>query len=127
MSEMNTRYCKITAIIRVEFLERVEKKLQDIGIDGVSVSEVEGFGEYANFFRRDWLVRHARVEIFTERSKSDGIVETIIDCAHTGIAGDGIVAVLPVEKLWRVRNRQPVDETDEQSLGSPVQETPRPE
>jgi nitrogen regulatory protein P-II 1 len=99
---------KITAIIRCTLLEPVERRLQEIGVPGMTVTHVKGFGEYANFFRRDWTVTHARIEIFTEQSLVDRIVDTIQDAAHTGTPGDGIVAVLPVERLYRIREKREI-------------------
>ncbi len=98
-------YRKINAIIRRDALEKVERKLQAAGVQGISVTRVKGYGEYADFYSKDWLVSHARIEIFTHASRVDDIVETIMDAAHLGMEGDGIVAVLPVEKLYRVRTR----------------------
>ncbi|VAW89510.1 hypothetical protein MNBD_GAMMA17-635, partial [hydrothermal vent metagenome] len=57
-------YRKITAIIRRDVLEKVEQKLQAMGVQGISVTRVKGYGEYADFYSRDWMVSHARIEIF---------------------------------------------------------------
>ncbi len=46
---------KVTAIIRPDSLEKVEKALQALSVPGVSVTKVKGFGEYANFYEPDWL------------------------------------------------------------------------
>jgi nitrogen regulatory protein P-II 1 len=96
---------KVTAIFRCDSCEKVEQKLQELGVHGFSLSKVKGYGEYADLYSDDWLVTHARLEIFTETSKVDEIVEAIMDAAHVGIEGDGIVAVLPVEQLYRIRTR----------------------
>lgn len=96
---------KIIAIFRNQSLESVEGRLVDMRVKGFSVSKVKGFGEYANFFNPDWMVTHTRIEIFTEQSRVEEIVAAIMDVAHTGTAGDGIVAVLPVEKLYRIRTK----------------------
>jgi len=101
-------YRKVTATIRSDVLEKVERELQDSGVRGISVTKVKGYGEYANFYSRDWLVSHARIEIFTDESQVDTIVQSIIKAAHVGLEGDGIVAVLPVEKLYRIRTRSEV-------------------
>lgn len=103
---------KITAIIRSSELEKVEERLQAIGVKGISVSKVKGYGEYANLSRSDWMVTHVRIEIFSKKSQVDEIVSAIMDSAHLGIAGDGIVAVLPVEKLYRIRTKSQI--TDEE-------------
>ncbi len=98
-------YRKITAIIRRDVLEKVERKLQKIGVKGISVTKVKGYGEYVDFYSQDWMVNHARIEIFTHESQADVIAQAIMATAHVGLEGDGIVAVLPVEKLYRIRTR----------------------
>jgi len=102
----DTDYCKVTAIIRCELLEKVEFKLQEPGINGYSVMQVKGCGEYTDFFTRDCMTKHARVEVFTFARLADGIAQGIMDVAHTGVEGDGIVAVLPVKKVYRIRTRE---------------------
>lgn len=96
---------KVTAIIQQNVLDKVEEKLQEIGVRGISISKVKGYGEYANFYTSDWITTHSRIEIFTDKSKAEEIATTIMNAAHTGISGDGIVAVLPVEKVYRIRTR----------------------
>lgn len=103
---------KVTALIRSSVLEDVEKRLQDLGIKGVSVSRVKGYGEYANLSRSDWMVTHLKLEIFTEKAQADEIATAIMDTAHRGIAGDGIVAILPVEKLYRIRTKSEIKEEE---------------
>jgi nitrogen regulatory protein P-II 1 len=96
---------KIIAIIRADKLEDVESGLKEINVRGISVTKGKGYGEYANFYTSDWYVNHARLEIYCEASRADEIVNTIIEAAHTGVAGDGIVTVLPVEKIYRIRTK----------------------
>jgi len=98
-------YRKVTAIIRCDVLEKVERELQAMGVRGISVSKVKGYGEYTDFYSRDGMVNHARIEIFTTESQADGIARSIMEAAHVGLEGDGIIAVLPVEKLYRIRTR----------------------
>lgn len=101
--EGRDRFAKLTAIIRASALERVEQRLQELGAPGLTVSRVKGYGEDPNFFTRDWLGDQVRLEIFVEQARAAALVEAIIETARTGAAGDGIVAVLPVEALYHVR------------------------
>lgn len=101
---MNFR--KVSAIIRPERLETVEESLKALSVPGVSVSRVKGFGEQANFFRADWLCQHVLVEVFIGADKADKVAEAIMDAAHTGYEGDGIVSVLPVESVYHIRTKQ---------------------
>lgn len=102
------KYRKITAIFRCDACEKVEQRLQDLGVQGFSLSHVKGYGEYADLYSSDWLTSHARLEIFTEAEKVDTIVEAVMEAAHVGLDGDGIVAVLPVERLYRIRTRREI-------------------
>ncbi len=101
---MAAEYRNIIAIIRVDRLEHVEKALQALHVSGVSVSRVKGYGEYADFFARDWMSTYARIEIFTRAEHADGIVSAVAAAASTGTPGDGIVAVEPVVLLLRIRS-----------------------
>ena len=96
------KFRKVTAIVRPEVFGKVEQQLQEIGVGGITVSNVEGYGEHANFFKKDWMVTHVRIDIFTEVAKSKEIASTIMEAAYTGSPGDGIVAVLPVETLYYI-------------------------
>ena len=95
---------KITAVIRRDALESVETRLKQVGVPGITVSTVKGFGEYANFFSHDWMVSHARIELFVAADQADAIIAAIRETAGTGEAGDGIIAVLPVNRLIKIRS-----------------------
>ncbi len=101
---MNFR--KVTAIIRPDLLERVENSLKVLNVPGVSVSKVKGYGEYANFFQSDWLSTHTKIEVFTNAQNAKKIAEAIMEIAHTGAEGDGIVAILPVESVYQIRTKR---------------------
>lgn len=101
-------YRKVTAIVENQRLEAVERCLEEIGVGGVSVTKVKGYGDYRNFYTRDWMTSHSRIEVFTDASRVDSIVRAIMEAAHTGQPGDGIVAVLPVERVYRIRTKAPV-------------------
>lgn len=95
----------VIAIIRRDQLERVEKGLREIGVRGINVSKVKGYGEYHNFFSADWMVESVRLEIFTRKDKVDAITATILETGHTGSPGDGIVVVYPIERFMNIRLR----------------------
>jgi len=106
--DTNFSYCKVTAIIRCEVLKKVEQRIEEIGVYGITVTQVQGYGEYTDFYSRDCMTTHSRVEIFTSDQRADEIARAIMDAAHSGLEGDGIVAVLPVKNLYRIRNRAEV-------------------
>jgi len=103
--EASTDFCKVTSIIRCEVLEKVELRLRELGVHGYSVMQVKGCGEYTDFYSIDCMTTHARIEIFMSAKRAEVIAKAIMDAAHTGLEGDGIVAVLPVNKVYRVRLR----------------------
>lgn len=102
---MSTR--KVEAIVRFSALESVEDALKEAGVSGLTVSPVRGFGEYRNFFRDDWTHRFARIEIFTTRAEE--IADLIVETAHTGVAGDGLVAIQPVDRIDRIRDQRTIE------------------
>lgn len=73
----------------------------------MTVTQIKECGEWMDFFQKDSMVTHARIEIFTVTEQAQPIVQTIMQEAHTGGVGDAIVAILPVQQLYRVRTRSP--------------------
>ncbi len=102
---------KVHAIVRHSYLETVEEALVKANIRGISVTAVKGYGDYKNFFKPDWKVPYSRIEIFTARAQE--VADIIVESAHTGMAGDGIVAISPVDKLVRIRDRREVIKGEE--------------
>ena len=95
----------IVALVQREALEPVEDALRAIGVSGISISKVKGYGEYHNFFAPGGLTDHIRIEIFTRGESAAAVTNAIMESAHSGSAGDGIVVVYPVEKFMRIRSR----------------------
>ena len=93
----------IIAIIRTDKLEKVEERLRAVGPERVDVSDVKGYGEYRNFFTQDWMVEEVRLEIYTRQNEVKAIAAAIMGAAHTGLPGDGVIAVVPVEKFFLIR------------------------
>lgn len=106
--DKDTDYCKVIAIIRNDALAGVERRLQELGVQGISVTGVRGYGEYTDYYTPELLTRHLRIEIFATAKQGDAIAQAIMDAAHSGLAGDGIVAVLPVSKVYRIRRHAEV-------------------
>jgi nitrogen regulatory protein P-II 1 len=101
---METR--QVVAFIRREKLEDVERRLRELGIKRINVCKVKGYGEYHDFFARDWMVDEVRVDVFARQEYVEEIVQAILETAHTGLPGDGVVAVIPVEKFYLIRTRK---------------------
>ena len=101
---------KIEAIIKPFKLDDVKEALTEIGIIGMTVMEVRGFGRqkgHTELYRGseytiDFLPK-VKVELVVADSLVSKVVETIIAAAKTGSIGDGKVFILPVEEAVRIR------------------------
>lgn len=93
----------VIAIVRPEVVAPLETKLGAIGVGGITLTKVKGFGEYKNFFTRDWLSEHTKVEIFAEESKVDALLDVLQEIADADIPAVGIVAVIPVDRFLHLR------------------------
>ena len=104
---------KIDAIIKPFKLEEVKDALAEIGIEGMTVSEVKGFGRqkgHTEIYRGseytvDFLPK-VRIEIILADEKVDEAVEAIVGAAKTGKIGDGKVFVSHVEEAIRIRTAE---------------------
>jgi nitrogen regulatory protein PII len=101
---------KIEAIIKPFKLDDVKEALNEIGIQGMTTSEVKGYGRqkgHKEIYRgAEYVVDFIpkiRIEIVVYSELADQVVETIIQASNTGKIGDGKIFVLPVEEAVRVR------------------------
>jgi nitrogen regulatory protein P-II 1 len=100
----------IEAIIRKERIEPVKNALEGIGVLGMTVTQVSGRGRQkgialqwrAGEYRVDLLPK-AKLEIVIDDEQCDPAVEAICKAAKTGKEGDGMIFVLPVGNVYRVR------------------------
>jgi nitrogen regulatory protein PII len=110
---------KIEAIIKPFKLEEVKEALADLGIEGMTVSEVKGFGRqkgHTEIYRGseytvDFLPK-IKIEVVVTDSLLEGALAAIVKSAKTGKIGDGKVFVSPVEEAIRIRT----DETGEKAI-----------
>ena len=101
---------KVEAIIKPFKLEDLKEGLQEIGIQGMTVSEVKGFGRqkgHAEIYRGaeyviDFLPK-VKVEVIATDDLVPQIVEVIQQSTRTGKAGDGKIFIIPVENAVRIR------------------------
>ncbi|MEW6595631.1 MAG: P-II family nitrogen regulator [Thermodesulfobacteriota bacterium] len=101
---------KIEAIIKPFKLDDVKEALNAIGIKGMTISEVKGYGRqkgHKEIYRgAEYVVDFIpkiKLEIIVESSQVNTVVDTIRQAANTGKIGDGKIFVLPVEQVIRVR------------------------
>jgi len=100
----------VTAIIKPFTLDDVKAALEQLGVLGMTVSEVRGYGrqkghtevyrgaEYAVDF-----VQKVKIEVLTDDAAVDKVVDAVVESARTGKIGDGKVWVTPVDTIVRVR------------------------
>ena len=100
----------ITAIIKPFKLEEVKDALAELGIEGMTVSEVKGFGRqkgHTELYRGaeyvvDFLPK-VKIEVVVADAQTDQVIDAIIGAARTGKIGDGKIFVTDVERVIRIR------------------------
>ncbi len=101
---------KIEAIIKPFKLDEVKEALHEVGVQGVTVTEVRGFGRqkgHTELYRGaeyivDFLPK-VKIEVIIENGQVDDVIEAIQSAAHTDRIGDGKIFILPVENVIRIR------------------------
>ena len=110
---------KIEAVIKPFKLDEVREALSEVGITGLTVTEVKGFGRqkgHTELYRGaeyvvDFLPK-VKIEVVVATDVVDQAVEAIIKAARTGKIGDGKIFVTPVEQVVRIRT----GETNESAI-----------
>jgi nitrogen regulatory protein P-II 1 len=100
----------VVAVVKPFKLDEVKDALKAIGVQGLTIGEVQGFGRqgghtetYRGAEYTIDLVPKIRVEVLVEEKDVTSVVDTIITSAKTGRIGDGKVWIMPVEDLVRIR------------------------
>jgi nitrogen regulatory protein P-II 1 len=101
---------KIEAIIQPFKLEPVKEALHNISVQGMTVTEVKGFGRQKGIrevyrgmeYQVDFLPK-VKIEVIASDEKAPQIVETIMSAARTGRIGDGKIFVYPIAEVVRIR------------------------
>ncbi len=101
---------KIEAIIKPFKLDEVKEALHGLGVQGLTVTEVKGFGRqkgHTELYRGaeyvvDFLPK-IKLEVVVDDGAADGVVDAIIAAANTGRIGDGKIFILPLGEAIRIR------------------------
>jgi nitrogen regulatory protein P-II 1 len=104
---------KVEAIVRPHLLEAVKNALQEVGVVGMTVSEVKGFGRQKGHtetyrgseYKIEFLPK-IKVEVVLPDDLVDAAVEAVVKIAATGKFGDGKLFVSPLEDVIRIRTRE---------------------
>jgi nitrogen regulatory protein P-II 1 len=107
---------KIEAIVKPFKLEEIKEALTEVGIEGLTVIEVKGFGRqkgHTEIYRGseytvDFLPK-VKIEVVVREEVLDQAIKAIVTSAKTGKIGDGKVFVLPVEQAIRIRTEETGD------------------
>jgi len=101
---------KIEAIIQPAKLDLIIDRLEDIGITGLNITEVQGYGAqkgheemYRGVTYRIRLRSKLKIEVIVEESIVENVINTIMENARTGNVGDGKIFISPVENVYRIR------------------------
>jgi nitrogen regulatory protein P-II 1 len=107
----------VTAIVKPFKLDDVKAALKDLSVEGMTVSEVRGFGRqrgHTEVYRGSEytvdFVPKVRVEVLTDDANAARVVEAIVAAARTGKIGDGKVWITPVETVVRIRTGEMGDD-----------------
>jgi len=106
----------VTAIVKPFRLDDVRNALSEVGIQGMTVSEVKGFGRqrgHTELYRGaeyvvDFLPK-AKIEVAVSDDIVERVVEAIVDAAKTGKVGDGKIFVTTIDQVWRIRTGEAGD------------------
>jgi nitrogen regulatory protein P-II 2 len=100
----------ITAIIRTHKLDEVREAVGEVGVQGVTVTEVRGFGRqrghtevYRGAEYKVDFVPKTKVEIAVDDALAERVIEAIIKASRTGKVGDGKIFVVELEQVVRIR------------------------
>lgn len=110
---------KVEAIIKPFKLDEVREALSELGVSGLTVTEVKGFGRqkgHTELYRGaeyvvDFLPK-IKIEVVVTTAMLDSVVEAIVKAAHTGKIGDGKIFVSQIEQVIRIRT----GETDDAAI-----------
>ncbi len=94
---------KIECIIRSEKLKDVTDALKQVGVGGMTVSEVRGFGAQSTRPDNFLFVHKTKIEIYATDSQVKDIISRLLMHCSAGKAGDGKIAVLPLDDCVRIR------------------------
>ncbi len=110
---------KIEAIIKPFKLDDLKTSLEELGITGMTISEVKGFGRqkgHTEIYRGaeyvvDFIPK-VKIETVVKGEMVDTVVKKILSSVHTGSIGDGKIFIIPVEQICRIRT----GETDNDAI-----------
>src|SRR6266851_9230326 len=104
---------KIEAIIKPHLLEKVKDALEQVGVSGMTITEVKGFGRQKGHtetyrgseYKIDFIPK-IKIEVVVPDEMVDHVIDAVAKTAKTGKFGDGKIFVVPVEEVIRIRTSE---------------------
>jgi nitrogen regulatory protein P-II 1 len=100
----------VVAVVKPHRLDEVKEALRDVGVNGLTTTEVEGFGRqrghtevYRGAEYQVDFVPKVKLEVLCDDDQVQGVVDAVTKAARTGKIGDGKIWVVPVEQVVRIR------------------------
>lgn len=97
----------LTAIVRTDRLQKIVDAFVDKGIRGMTITEVKGIGEQMQLLSPYTI--HSRIELIVPNDIVIDIANIILEHAHTGETGDGLIAVYPMDAMLKIRTKERVE------------------
>ena len=95
-------YSKIVMILNISDYGLIKKEIKQLNIPGITVTKVQGFGDYVNEFNNDGFTEGLKIVIYTSSEQAELIAKSLSQLANELTEGGGVVAVEPVSKLYNV-------------------------
>lgn len=103
---------RITTIVPITMLARLETVLRKCGVPGVTVEQVQGYGQHPNYFRKNLMKDNARLVLYTDAEDVDSLVDAIVSCARDCDFQAGVLAVESIDRLVDLTDGRDVDGAD---------------
>ena len=105
-------YSKVVMIMNITDYALISDAIKGLGVPGISISKVQGFGDYINDFRQEGLSDSLKIEIYTSSEQADDIASSLATLATSMTEGGGIVAIEPVSKIMNAKKITASEEHD---------------
>lgn len=96
-------FSKVVMIMNITDYELISDKINKLNVPGITISNVQGFGDYINQYSPHGLSNSLKVEIYSSSEQADGIARSLSKLASNMTEGGGVVAIEPVSKLLNVK------------------------
>jgi nitrogen regulatory protein P-II 1 len=100
----------VSAVVRTTGVEGIVKALEEAGVKGITIYEVQGTGDQVQLFTPYTV--HKKIEVIVPDDRADEVSDIIYEYGHTGLAGDGFIAVIPVECVMKIIKKEKVCDLD---------------